>query len=556
MKIRERFTAFIQKAKSSLGRFPVSFANTFLFFLFTLVSIWSQEMNDDVAKLLLVFACSAVIATAVSLGFECFYDKFGNTKYLSAAGSILAELVLFVLSQFLEERVLLRVAAGLIMSGFVMSFYFISKKGKAMSFMAKALKNAAFSCFVGFVVFVGGFICILAFDTLVYSDYNFTDKLMFTHFLLCAVLVPSLLLILLPAKDEPEDNPGKGYKAVTVYAGLSLYFILSAILYLYIIRILISGELPSGGVNPFVTMASAAYIFLVFAISGYEGENSYVKFFSKFGGYLMIPLVIVQCVTLGIRIAHYGLTAPRVISICFIAITIMFIAGSVFRNKFGFGIPCIAASVIVLIITATPFNYESLALYNQEHILTSTLEKSGMLKDGVIDLEAEVSKDEHNRISSAYCYIVENGELPGYLTSDSTLLYDFGEKFGYGYDRRNDIISYCYYDNTEFASEMTDISEYSGIDTVYEYQFEPSLPGEGLILEYTDSEGVVHKYDLEPFVRYLFDKNKTGSSYDDAEGVYSLDENTDMYYRYISFDYNNFSGEITNLDISAYLLFK
>ena len=557
MKICERFGLFAEKAKVSLGRFPVAFANILLFFILLLVSVWTEEMSDDIAKMLLLTTCAGVFSAGFAIVAELLNKDSGKTKSIMIVVSVTLEAVLFGLSLFLKDLVYVRVILGILIASLAGCMYLISRKGKELSYMAHTLKNTAFSAFVGLVLLVGGLICYAAFVTLIYDNYRIEDKLFFTILVFCVSVVSALVLIFIPSKDAHCENPGKGYKGVTVYAGLTLYYILTAILYMYMVRILISTELPSGGVNPFVTTASAAYIFLVFALGCYEKDSAYARFFMRFGGYFMIPLVIIQCVTLGIRLYYYGLTVSRMISICFIIITVLFIAGSVFRNKIGLGVPCLAASVIILIVTLTPFNVVSIPLMNQEHILTSTLEGSGMLKDGSLDLNAEISTEQYEKIKGAYRYLRDYGdELPDYIASDSEIYSNFDEKFGYRYSRENDIITYCHYYNEEFAYEMTDISEYSRIVRFYGDQFKPCKEGAGLILEYTDDDGNVYKYDLEPFVRYMYEKNGDGHSYNDIEGVYSLDENTSLYYIRMSYGYNSLSGEITDFDISAYLLFK
>ena len=557
MKIREKFGLFVGKAKTSLGRFPVAFANVALFFILSLVSVWTEEMNDDIAKMLLLTTCAGVFSTGFAI-FAEFLDKDGEkAKSIMIIVSVALEAVLFGLSLFLEDLVYVRVILGILVASAFCCMYLVSKKGKELSHMAHTLKNTAFSAFVGLVLLIGGLICYAAFVTLIYDNYMIDDKLFFTILVFCVSIVPALVLIFIPSKDAPCKNPGKGYKGVTVYAGLTLYYILTAILYMYMVRILVSAELPSGGVNPFVTTASAAYIFLVFALGCYEKDSAYVRFFMRFGGYFMIPLVIIQCVTLGIRLYYYGLTTSRMISICFIIITVLFIAGSLFKNRIGLGIPCLAASVIILIVTLTPFNVVSIPLMNQEHILTSTLEESGMLKNGSVDLDVEISTGQYEKIKGAYRYLKDYGdELPDYIAYDSEIYNDFDEKFGYRYIRDNNIITYCHYYNEEFAYEMTDISEYSHIVRVYGDQFGPCKEGDGLILEYTDDDGNVYKYDLEPFARYMYEKNGDAHSYNDTEGVYSLDENTSLYYIRMSYDYNSLSSEITGFDMSAYLLFK
>ena len=558
MKIKEKFINLKEKTKKSSGRFPVAFVNIAMCFVLLLVCVWTEEMNDVMAKLIFLTGCSAVFSAGTVLAYECFGVKKEKIPWFVAVCPILLEAVLFVLSFILEDAVYLRAMTGILIATVFLCFYFITQKGKLLSNMASSIKNSAFSAFVSLVILVGGLICILAFVTLVYNNYSFTDKIIFTLLSFCASIVPALILVYLPSVYSPDEKPGKGYKGVTVYAGLSIYFVLSAILYLYLVKIIFSTELPSGGVNPFVTTASAAYIFFIFAIGIFEEDNAYVRFFTKFGGYLMIPLVIVQCITLGIRIYHYGLTAARVISICFIIVTVMFIAGSVIRKKIGLGLPCIAAAVITLAVTCTPFNIDSIALYNQKAILKNALTESGMLKDGVIDLNAEISDEQHGKISSSYRYLTDYSDnLPEYLGSDEQLKQDFDNEFGYGYTREENYLKYCHYINTkDFASDFIDISEFSSIKRIDEEQFKPCKPGEGLILNYTDAEGNTYESDLESWVRELYEENKNGWGDIDASELYYLDDGTAMYLEYMNFYYNSFNDEITEFEISGYKIFK
>ncbi|MBQ8759697.1 MAG: DUF4153 domain-containing protein, partial [Clostridia bacterium] len=461
MKLKERIALFSEKAKVSFGRFPVAFANVAVFFLLLMFSAWTEEINDITAKLIILSACSGVFSAVSALFAESGTVKYGHIKEIMIIASVLLEAVLFVLSLVLKDEVYVRVTLGILFAFVVLGVYFIARKGKELTHTAHTVKNVAFSFFVGLVLLVGFLICFFAFTTLVYDNYSFTDKILYTILIVCATVVPALILIFIPAKDAPDTVPGKGYKGVTVYAGLSIYFLLTAILYMYMVRILVSFELPSGGINPFVTIASAAYIFLVFALGAYERDSAYVRFFMKFGGYFMIPLVIIQCTALGIRLMHYGLTAARFASICFIVVTVLFILGSIFRNKIGLGIPCVAASVIILAVTITPFNIISIPLWNQACILENALTESGMMKDGVIDLEVEISDEYHEKISGAYRYILDySDKLPEYLKSDPVLLDSFDENFGWYNRYENNIIKYCSYHNEDFGFELTDISEY------------------------------------------------------------------------------------------------
>ena len=558
MKLRQSIINLKEKTKNSKGRFPVSFANIVMFFILLLFSVWTEELNDNVAKLILLSICSGVFSATAVLFCECNFTKNEKLPKFISIGCISAEVILFVLSFILDYTDYIRSLTGIIIASLAISFYFITKRGKSLSYMADSIKNTAFSALISSVILVGGLICIFAFDALVYSNFNFTDKIIYTLLSFCASIAAALILVYLPSVSSCEEKPGKGYKGVIVYAGLSIYFLLSAILYLYIIKILIPAELPSGGVNPFVTIASAAYIFFIFAAGVFEEDTAYVKFFMKIGGYLMIPLVTIQCIALGIRVWHYGFTSARVLSVCFIIVTVLFIVGAIFRKKIGLGLPCIITAVVALVVTCTPISYDNIALWNQNAILENSLEESGMLKNGVLDLSTEISNDHKKNISSAYRYIIRNSDtLPEYIDESVESQFDelFNNYYISDYDEDYNAILWCNYDSY-FAQQTFDISNYSGILYYENYLAEECKVGEGLYINCIDGDGNEQTYNIEDYIRALYTELGDGYIDNNTNCIIQLDENTDMYYDNIYFNYNSASEVLTDIGIEGYLLFK
>ena len=124
---------------------------------------------------------------------------------------------------------------GIICICFLLLLYFMTSHGKNLAGGAHLLKSFAFATLVEAVIMIGGSLCVGAFVVLIY-DFNDSYKLFLIWALLSSVLGILVFLSSLLKPDEQPEMPKKIYKSVLVYAQLSTYFALTAVLYLYLLK--------------------------------------------------------------------------------------------------------------------------------------------------------------------------------------------------------------------------------------------------------------------------------------------------------------------------------
>ncbi|RZM22132.1 MAG: DUF4153 domain-containing protein, partial [Pedobacter sp.] len=115
-----------------------------------------------------------------------------------------------------------------------------------------------------------------------------------------------------------EVNYPKGLKIFTQYVLIPLMTIYLAILLVYEVKIVVSWEFPKGMVSLLVlgyAVFGILSLLLIYPIREKEG-NGWIKLFSRFFYFMMIPLVVLLLLAVWKRVSDYGITEPRYILIC------------------------------------------------------------------------------------------------------------------------------------------------------------------------------------------------------------------------------------------------
>ena len=553
MKIIEKMKNSSAALKITALRFPASFLNI-LTMIFVMIAITVTDFDDDwIVYLLTTVIAGAFVSAALTLEFELRAIDSKIKKIVSIYVPLMLEIVWFALSftEILDMQYYFMATLGISASAILYSLYCISCRGKKLCATASTLKSLCFSFFACLVIFLGGVICLGAFIVLIF-DFNSSYKLFLILFEICIALGMCLLLAEIPKDIENSKtlSISKAYKAIILYTELPLYFVLTGVLYLYLIKLVFKLDFPSGGVNPYVTFASAAYIFNIFAAGVFKDTSKLAKFFMKYGGLLMLPLIVIQCVTLGIRLYYYGLTTQRFISVCFIAITLLFAIGS-FVKHIGQGKPLVIASILVFVITCTPLNIIDVPVYQQTLTLKNVLYENGMLENGkILPAPESISDKDVGTIISCHNYITRNAvKLPDFLEDyryiSANSVYDLKQSGANTYHPITE--EYCNYVNINFAEQSFDISEYSYITKVYCY--------EEYIIN-TERDGMSSYYDLLPVITYLTENYGMIYWKSANDKVITVDEKADFYYESVRFIYEPDTDTIKDVEIEGYLLEK
>ncbi len=247
--------------------------------------------------------------------------------------------------------------------------------------------------------------------------WELTNRLQITFTAAAGLLAaPFLLFSFLPDQETSHENDTL-LRKLLAWVILPAYLILLLLLLCYIVTMIINWELPVGKMNPYALTALGTFTVLHLLLNGEENRLS--RFFTRFGAYLLLPVVLTQAAAVYIRIAAYGLTALRILGIAFTAVCLIAVFASLLR-KYGRVIFPVSA-VLLILLTITPLNAETLARLDQENRLFSALEHADMLLEGHIIRPNENASAEDQAViwaSASYLNSVRSSAPEGSRTQE------------------------------------------------------------------------------------------------------------------------------------------
>lgn len=250
------------------------------------------------------------------------------------------------------------------------------------------------------LVFGGLAGCYAAFDALIVDlEEKWLGDLYFFTMIAAA---PICFMSVLPGRDAADDGSTRagGFLFRRV---LPVTVLLLAILYAYLVKILIIGRMPSGYLNWVGSVALAIYVFFWLALRGTEGKFS--GFVIRRGWAFLVPVLVAQILAVTIRLRAYGLTAERYSGVIVLAIGIYALVLAAFdrRHVSLFWVFAVAG----LVFTLTPLNISDIPVRNQESRLRAALERAGCVKDGVFSIpeNVSVSDEDAEKIAGAWDYL-------------------------------------------------------------------------------------------------------------------------------------------------------
>ena len=211
------------------------------------------------------------------------------------------------------------------------------------------------------------------------------------------LIAPYLLFSRFPDQETPKEKY-TGLGKVLKWAVLPAYLALLAVLIGYIVMILARWEMPVGRINPYALLALGVFTALLLLLDR-EG-NRMARFFSRWGAWLLLPVIIAQAVAVYIRISAYGFTEDRIYGVAFTLACLVPVVAALTRKR-GRAF-FVTGAVFMFVLTCTPLSAHTLARWDQEARLYSALERAGMLDaDGTIHANEQASKEDQTIIWSS-----------------------------------------------------------------------------------------------------------------------------------------------------------
>ncbi len=394
-----RVQQYIRQYGEGLKRFPMAVSLNVALFVFC--STYYIGYNEAYGKWYFVGTSAATGAMFFAVLWKLWWEgRKGTDKVPAWFDCVLVGilLVFFGLSYGTYGDFSLLYSSGIVVAlGAVIAALLSQQYGESMW---NFLTWNALKCFaLGSVVFLSLGLCLLAWNVLLFTLPTLMP-VMIWHFSFFVVAFITFLS-LLPRPGEAVQ-PNMTFGKVLYYVVFPVYLIYLLILYAYVFLIFSRGTLPVGQMNWFVSIALCGFVF--FYVTGKEyTKTRWLTKFTRYGGLLLLPLVVAQLWCVYIRYVAYGLTEARYLSLWCTAFGVVVCLASlwVVRNQYIF----LLSAVCSLILSVTPFNLVTVPYEQQLYRLQGYLEDASMIHDGKIISPVDITADEVERITSAYGYI-------------------------------------------------------------------------------------------------------------------------------------------------------
>jgi hypothetical protein len=365
----------VQRAREVLLRFPWTMAASAIAAVATVMET-TRSGNAEWGRIAMVAALGLPLTVALTLLAEERGWSRGKSAALNAAGLLL--LVAFYLVWPGPERKhdlirYLQLSAGLHL---LVAFLPFLGQGESRAFwqynhrlFLAILRAALFS----FVLYVGLMIALGALDKLFGVDVP--SELYFRLGIVILFVVNTWIFLAdVPrglAELASDTSYPKVLKVFAQYILTPLVFIYLVILLAYLIKIVISGEWPSGWVGWLVTSVAAAGLLgflLVHPLRDDAGEG-WIRTYTRWVFIGLIPSAVMLLVAFWKRILPYGLTEPRLLGILLgIWLLAIAVTYTVRRDAGIRRIPVTLAALLLLTLYG-PLSVTTLSLRSQSRRL-------------------------------------------------------------------------------------------------------------------------------------------------------------------------------------------
>ena len=348
-------------------------------------------------------------------------------------------------------------------------------------------------------------------------------------------VAPSYLMAL----REPEEKPGKFFEVMIRYVLLIITIVGAAIIYIYMIKIVVTRDIPSNSVFSILAVLFLVAIPVGFMCTCFEADTLLLKIAYALP-FIYAPFILLQCYSLISRVVQYGCTPSRYVGFVLIILETAYIVVYGVRRDQVDKILLLMAALTLIAAVVPGVNALAVSRASQTAIIKEYL-------SGGLDSEDERMR---KRLIGAYDYLLnEEGEdyVDKYLTREQQdEIMDLGRYVG----------EYVYRDYNERAYLNADDSfiPVSGFDYIAGFDNEQSGS-----VDVSSFSIEIDGYDLGSFdLSEEIDDFKARYEEGDDSTLYGVDvvdisDGCRLYITYIELIYDSESGEISTLRVSGHV---
>ena len=417
-KIKENVKKILLHFKSGFERFPITIILAFLHFItgIYIAEVRSFQSDEFVEVNLLLFG-SIFITAMCEMLYEKYFYKQNRwlVRGIYSAITFVISIIFFV--EYLRTNDYYNIYYFTLIPISIVLFLLIPilrKKENKEKYLQSVFSNFVITGIFVAVLWIGIEIIL---TTVNYLFFNSGDSLFYrlttySFWFITEVFGASLFLSLLKKPDDNLENYEFPFifNLLIKFVIIPLIIIYTGVLYIYMMKVLISMHLPKGLISHLVLWYTAFSVAVMILITPFTQKDKFFENFKKYFPYFSIPLIFASLFAVFQRTYQYGITENRyyvLISIFWLLFCMILYIRKM--NITGIFISLIACLVISVY---TPLSAKNVSNFSQSQRLKRMLVKYGALKDGKISkITQKLNNSEGSQIYTTIQYISDNSTI-------------------------------------------------------------------------------------------------------------------------------------------------
>lgn len=534
--------------KKSLEKFPVTIITALIMTIIYTLSIDSNFISSKTLTKISIFGLTFIVGTF----FTETVSKKSSIKsifmYIISVG--LAIFYGFIIENLKSEELIETMAkiwcCYLIVFPIITIYFHFKKSEKTFEeYITHITINILKISLISSLLAVGIAIVTAIFVYLILGGEGYSLILRLEVLMLGIYLFPTMLY----AFCNTEGEFSKFSKTVIKYVLGTLVIAAFAIIYMYIIKILLLRTIPSNQIFRILGTLFILGLPIWTMVAAFKEDKLLDKINKKLP-ILFIPFILLQIYSIGIRISNNGITEMRYLCIMLIIFEVIYIM-IYLKRKEKIGNILIVFSILIVVSILVPYiNMYKVSILSQYNNLKIYKQKT------------EYTEQDKEKINGAYRYLKYKEDGDKYINKllkkediEEIELFDdyYNQEFGIEYEKHIKYINAAKsvesinveeYDKVYFVEAYE--SNYQDYETINETFSNVRFNAENRFF-YLNILQLVQKYmENEEYIRNYFKQNNE----------IQIDENIKLIIKNFYIEYNQANDEVYYYNIEGYLLVK
>ena len=377
-----------------IKKYPITFLSilsfaVFAIMIFQLSDAYPITYNTNLLNDLLMFSLNMIFGSFLCYKLLDIYGKKLHSKIQQSVVISNIIVALFPIVLYFISRLILSVyldnaifaTSNLASIFFLITLYFIIKKNeyKVSDYIVKVFINALY-VFLLYCIVASGIAVLLFIYTILFVDINFR-YVMYIYIFITVIIGYTGLFISI---EKISQKLSIFAKVLVKYIMMIMVLIGFIFFYVYLIKIIISREIPSNQVFTVCTVLFSVGLLIALMSRAFDENKLYDKTI-KYLPLVYIPALVLQIVSIYIRINKYGLTLARYTGIFIIIFEILYIIIYMYKYekiKYLF----ISQAILIFIMNFMPYINQ----YQFPNIYNNYVHKSNVLMDSNDNADVDV----------------------------------------------------------------------------------------------------------------------------------------------------------------------